>query len=759
MKFCSRPMALLMTWVISFLIIPEVALSQEEGGPIISEPAMPVVSAKVRELPVMDPWMAGSSVRKIPRQTGGFKVDAAQTPPEKKALMMRQSVQSSRYRTPDPILSFEGIGMEEGGGYVPPDTVGDVGPNHYVQMVNTAFAVFDKNGNQLVEPTAINQLWQGQGNPCETQNDGDPVVLYDSLADRWLLSQFAVSQDPPYYECIAISQTPDPTGAYFLYAFEIPDDAFPDYPKLAVWPDAYYMSTNEMDDKAFVGVYAFDREKMLAGEPGTFQKFIVERNFMLPSDLDGSEPPPAGSPNYFYTIMDDTFWPSQGFPGEDRIEVWEFHVDFETPANSTFTMVHTLETPFDYLVCEFFVFDCIPQKDTEQKVDALSEWPMWRFQYRNFGTHETLVGNFTVDVGDFAGHAGIRWFELRKSNSSWSIHQEGTHAPDEHHRWMGSIAMDGAGNITLGYSVSSDTLFPSIRYATRFASDPAGTLQQETTVITGTASQTRWNRWGDYSSMNVDPSDDATFWYTSEYIPDSGFWQTRIAKFKIQPTATTGSATSLTESSVSLDGTVDPNGIDTNYYFEYGSGQTYGSASTRALVDSGSGIVSVNAEISGLNDHAIYHYRLVATNESGTSYGDDSTFTTLTAANVVNQAVTEGTGGSGGCFIATAAFGTPMAREIVILEKFRDCVLMTHAAGRFFVRFYYRFSPPMAHFIGRHDTLRATARWCILPFVGISWMALKFGPVSTLGLLLLLTLMSAIGLVFLRKTHLRRHMN
>jgi hypothetical protein len=512
---------------------------------------------------------------------------------------------------------------------IPPDPVGDVGPNHYVQMVNVSFAVFDKNGNRLVGPTVINQLWQGQGIPCETSIDGDPIVLYDQLADRWLLSQFAVRQGPPFYECIAISQTADPTGAYYLYTFEVSDDGFPDYPKLGVWPDAYYMSTNEWGTEGSVGVYAFDRDKMLAGEPATYQKFAVYRNFMLPSDLDGSEPPPMGSPNYFYTMMDDTYWPSVGFPGEDRIEVWEFHVDFETPANSTFTLAQILETSFDYLVCKDFSFDCIPQKDTDQKLDAIAEWPMWRLQYRNFGTHEILVGNFTVDIGGFTAHAGIHWFELRQSNNAWSIHQEGTHGPDEHHRWMGSIGMDGAGNIALGYTVSSDTLFPSIRYATRLASDPAGTLQKEATLIAGTASQTRWNRWGDYSSINIDPTDDATFWYTNEYIPESGFWQTRIAKFKIQPTAITGSATSITGFSVTLNGTVDPNGIDTNYYFEYGIDQNYGSASKKAHVGSDTGIVSVSAEISKLNEHTTYHYRLVAANESGTSYGDDETFTTF----------------------------------------------------------------------------------------------------------------------------------
>jgi len=334
------------------------------------------------------------------------------------------------------------------------------------------------------------------------------------------LSQFAVCEGPPYYECIAVSQTADPTGAYYLYAFEI-NDYFPDYPKLGVWPDAYYMSANESD----VGAYAFDRGKMLQGESATYQKFERTGNFMLPSDLDGPTAPPSGSPNYFYTMRTGNV-----------LEIWEYHVDFSTPANSTFTRAQTLTTsPFNYGLCGFD-WDCIPQPGTSQRLDAISEWPMWRLQYRNFGTYETLVGNFTVDVGDFSDHAGIRWFELRKTPAgAWSIYQEGTHSPDAHHRWMGSVAMDGQGNIALGYSVSSATLYPSIRYATRSASDAAGTLQGEVALITGTASQTSFNRWGDYSSMNVDPSDDTTFWYTNEYLTDATQgWRTRIGTFSVQ---------------------------------------------------------------------------------------------------------------------------------------------------------------------------------------------------------------------------------
>ena len=291
------------------------------------------------------------------------------------------------------------------------------------------------------------------------------------------------------------------------------------------------MSANE--GTAAVGVFAFDRANMLAGVAAGFQRFQAQANFMLPSDLDGPNPPPAGSPNLFYTMMDDVIWPIIGIPGPDRLEVYEFHVDFTNPPNSTFTLADTLLTaPFIYTVCGYFNFNCITQPGTAQRVDSVSEWPMWRLQYRNFGTHETLVGNFSVDV-DGTDHAAIRWFELRRSGGSWSIFQEGTHSPDSDSRFMGSAAMDGDGNIALGYSVSSGSTFPSLRYATRVPGDPPGTLQPEASLVAGGGSQTGSNRWGDYSAMSVDPADDCTFWYTGEYQQATApvNWRTRVGAF------------------------------------------------------------------------------------------------------------------------------------------------------------------------------------------------------------------------------------
>lgn len=500
----------------------------QQQGPIVGQPVTPGISPAVRDL------VSGESEvfldREVnPRQNPSIlNINPDNPDPydhgEPDPLLRR--VRANPGRTPEVNFTFQGLSINGG---VPPDTVGDVGPNHYVQMVNVQFAIFNKSGTMLAGPTNINQLWQGQGNDCENNNQGDPIVLYDRLADRWLLSQF-IGNDPGITNglCFAISQTSDPTGQYFLYQFNTTE--FPDYFKVGVWPDAYYVSANEGGVVGYTA-YALDRTNMLQGNVARpFIKFTGQNNLLLPSDLDGATPPPAGSPGYFYTFKDVDF---HGVP-EDRLELFALQADFDTPANSTFNMITALPvTEFTYTVCGFFNLDCIPQPNVAQKLDALSEWPMYRFQYRNFGGHETLVGNFAIDVG--TDQSGIRWFELRKSGAgNWTLYQEGTHAPDTDHRWTGSVALDKAGNMALGYSVSSATTFPSIRYATRLAGDPLGTLQQEATLFAGTASQDGVARWGDYSSMNVDPADDCTFWYTNEYIdPNTGSWTTRVGAFKV----------------------------------------------------------------------------------------------------------------------------------------------------------------------------------------------------------------------------------
>jgi hypothetical protein len=337
-----------------------------------------------------------------------------------------------------------------------------------------------------------------------------------------VLSQFADISNL----CMAVSQTSDPTGAYYLYTWNI--GSLPDYYKIGVWPDGYYVSANQAIGYT---AYALDRVAMLSGAPATNVGFYGFANFVMPSDLDGGTPPPAGSPNLFYTFLDS------GFHGgaSDRIELYGFHADYVTPGNSTITLLNTFNTSFQYTVCGFFNLDCAGELGISQKLDVISEWPMFRFPYRNYGSYQALAGTFTVGGGSGEVGAAPYWFELRDTGSGWTLYQNGTFDPaDGHDRFMGSIAMDYVGNIALGYSVSSTTMYPSIRYTVHEISNPLGVMQSEVTMIEGTGSQFSSNRWGDYSAMSIDPADGCTFWYTNEYYVANGSdWHTRIGSFTL----------------------------------------------------------------------------------------------------------------------------------------------------------------------------------------------------------------------------------
>lgn len=512
------------------------ALAQESNAVVRDEVTSEVLEVDLSVMQESSPileWQEGMPVRLVE----DLKESAGPTVAVPEGLTVPTTVMS-QVAVPVEDVNFDGIPAT---GAVPPDTVGDVGPNHYIQMVNSAFSIYDKSGTLLAGPLRINTLWQGFGGPCETLNNGDPIVRYDHLADRWLLSQFALpGGSQGFHECIAISRTGDPVaGGWFLYDFPTVDTAsnqpiFPDYPKIAVWPDAYYMGTQRGFPNGGLDVWAFERDQMLVGGPARLVQVPVPAPslFLMPSDLDGP-PPPPGTPNFFARQVD-----GEQFGGNDRLEIFAFQVDWNNPANSTFTNITNLNTqPFDSVLCNGGLLGaCVEQPGTGVRLETLTVWPMWRLQYRNFGTHEAMVVNHTVDANG-RDLAGIRWYELRRSaGGAWGIFQQGTHAPDNTNRWMGSIAMDGAGNIALGYSVSSDSVFPGIRVGSRLATDPPGTLPQpELTIIDGGGSQTHnSSRYGNYSSMDVDPIDECVFWYTTEYYDrtSTAGWRTRIASFR-----------------------------------------------------------------------------------------------------------------------------------------------------------------------------------------------------------------------------------
>lgn len=446
---------------------------------------------------------------------------------------------------PAPLISFDGP-SNVCGGCSPPDPNGAIGPNHFITMQNSSYAIYDRTGALLFGPAANNTLWAGFGGPCQTENAGDPVVLHDQLADRWVLMQFTDSSGPPFLLCVAVSATADPLGTYQRYAVDT-QSFFPDYPKMSLWPDGYYFSTRELSGGSEqAGAYAIDRAAVLAGAPSpTVVGFVTtgpayhRGDGLLPADLDGNTLPPAGSPNYFVGSMDDGG--PDGAP-QDALYIWELHADFATPGNSTFTLEHTIPiAAFDTIFpCTPGSRSCIPQPGTTAKIDILSyrQRPMHRAAYRNFGTHESLVTNQSVEA--VAGIAGVRWWELRDLSSTPVLHQEGTYAPgatDGIHRWMGSAAMDGAGNIALGYSASDATAtFPSVWYTGRLASDPLGTMPQgEGSIIDGTGSQTSTGgRWGDYTALTVDPVDDCTFWYVNQYLPTTSTtgYRLRVGAFR-----------------------------------------------------------------------------------------------------------------------------------------------------------------------------------------------------------------------------------
>jgi len=558
--------ATLVAVAMAFVVVgaSQAGSSSKAKGPVVKGAVAFDVSKPLRELAKN----ANATGKGLPRSGGtdpvegdtAFGEGSLGTAPRLTAHAVTARTTASAIAAP--IANFEGLSNQDnfnifGFRVNPPDPNGDVGPNHYVEMINLVFAVFDKQGNKLLGPVDTGSLWAGFPIEDCTDPSGDPIVVYDQFADRWILSQFT-TRDPTFYNCVAISQTGDPTGAYFRYAFSTGPN-FPDYPKYGIWKDSYVITTREFGPTVEygIGVYAIDRNKVIVGDPtAQVVGFFLDGNDpdilplvgdgLLPADVDGKTKPKQDVPIPIVGTQDDGAFYGATF---DALNIWELDVHWDAVSEASLELAAQLPVAsFDSIFpCAPTSRDCLPQPgivNPAQYLDILSyrQRPTWRLAWRSFKGYDSMVTNQSVEA--LPGVAGARWYEIRRSpTGTYTVHQQGTYAPgDGVHRWMGSIAQDKNGAMALGYSVVNGTdVFPGIRYTGRVASDPLGQMPQgEGVIINGSGVQTTTNsRWGDYTSMNVDPVDDCTFWYVNEYYAINGTpadtrpWQTRIASFKL----------------------------------------------------------------------------------------------------------------------------------------------------------------------------------------------------------------------------------
>jgi hypothetical protein len=423
--------------------------------------------------------------------------------------------------------TFQGLSITDTISVVPPDANVAAGRQYLIQVVNGEYLVLDKTGNRLLQAT-LNSLWTSLGGECATNPFNlDPVVLYDRLADRWIVSQRAVPLSSPASLCIAISQDANPLDGFTPYQF-LTTHAVISSPKLGVWPDAYYVAYDVFDANAqFLGpeVCALQRSALLAGSQGSEKCFQLGNTYrgLLPSDFDGTIPPPTGAVNLVFG------WAGSNLP-VNALQVWAFHVDFNNLAHSSLTQSSVPAPPFTP-ACN--TGPCIPQPFTGTLLDGLGDRPMFRAAYRNMGgTRESIVLNHAVQNGSLVG---IRWYEFRRqAGSPLLLFQQGTFNIFNSYQWTGSAAMDRLGNIAVGYSESGPNEYPSIYMVGRLQQDPKGTMRLPIAAFPGSGSQTGISQWGNYSSLSVDPTDDCTFWYTNEYLPSMGSfnWSTGINSFK-----------------------------------------------------------------------------------------------------------------------------------------------------------------------------------------------------------------------------------
>jgi hypothetical protein len=519
----------------------------QQNTPIEIEESAPVTPQRfdgdVRDLPQPQAWKPGDSIKEVPRRYYPKPGMVEQRDPETSDSLVPKQQQASQDQEQGtgtfttPSRSFNGIGFT---GVNPPDPTGAVGPNHYIQSINggsgARVRIFDK-----AEPTP-NQLadfaMESLGSGGCASGLGDPVVIYDRAADRFVMTEF---QSGGNNLCVYIAQTSDPVaGGWFAYSFTAP--SFPDYPKYGTWSTdmnegagSYVATANDGGP----GIYAMDRGNMLAGNAATSIRVTIPGlsgfgfEAPTPADLDGPQGPPPGAPAIIMRHRDTEVHNGPSAPG-DILEMWTFDIDWVNTNNSVLTQQTSIDVAeFDSSLCGLTSFNCFPQPGTGTTLDPLREVIMNRLQYmHHFDGTETLVGSYVVDI-DGANTGGVRWFELRGGTPNWTLHQEGTYSIDSDNRFMSSISMDQSMNVGLAYNVSSSSQHPSLRYTGRLVDDPLGTMSQaESIIFDGTASNGS-NRYGDYSHMSLDPADDCTFWFTGEANASSS-WLTQIASFRFE---------------------------------------------------------------------------------------------------------------------------------------------------------------------------------------------------------------------------------
>lgn len=509
-----------------------------KGATAVTASTPSVFNGDIRTISKASKWQPGDAIKVVnPRRIRNTQnilppVNAPQADP----LVAKQAnvkVDKSVQRSANVKVNMDGLGFS---GVNPPDPTGDIGLNYYIQSINggggALFSIHDKkDGTVVADSLSMAALHTGD---CESTR-GDPIVLFDEQANRWMLTEFA---NPGINKlCVLISQTDDPVnGGWYAYEFQAP--SFPDYPKYSQIGGVYYASANENAN----AVYAFERDKMLAGERAAMVRMEIDRlagfgfNSITPIDVDGNTPAPAGTPGMFIRHRDDELHNSgSNNPEKDYLEIYTLAPDFVEPRDSVLTgpiSIEVSEFNSDFN-CAGPGFGCLTQKDSSYTLDPLRETVMYKGQYRNFEGHESIVGNFITNPGDNV--AATRWFELRRvGEGDWALHDEGSYTEnDGTSRYMGGAALDKNGNLAVSYMMTGADRYPSIGFNGRQANDPAGTLTFGETILREGTSSIESDRNGDYSQMGVDPVDNCTMWFTSEYGRDSGLWGTQVSSFEI----------------------------------------------------------------------------------------------------------------------------------------------------------------------------------------------------------------------------------